>query len=91
MTAASTVSITTSANKSATDNTYYTMQAPNTGSYLRTNKSVTIYTESGHCKGTYVVYLHQSRKYIDFNNTWICIQGKQRFGYNGNWYVIKWN
>lgn len=63
--------------------------APNDGSYMKTNKSVTVYTESGHCKGAYAVYLHKGKKYIDFNNTWICIQGKSRFGYNGNWYVIK--
>ena len=62
---------------------------PNEGSYMRTNKSVKVYTESGHDKGSFVVYLHQGRKYIDFNDTWICIQGKTRFAYKGNWYVIK--
>ena len=51
--------------------------------------SVTIYTESGHCKGSYSIYLHKGKKYIKFNNMWICIQGKNRFAYNGNWYVIK--
>lgn len=59
------------------------------GPYIRTNKSVSIYTESGHCKGTFFIYLHQGKKYIRFYNTWVCIQGKQRFAYNGNWYVIK--
>ncbi|WP_418551679.1 hypothetical protein [Prevotella sp.] len=59
------------------------------GNYTKTNYSVTIYTESGHCKGSYSIYLHKGKKYIKFNNVWICIQGKNRFAYNGNWYVIK--
>lgn len=63
--------------------------APNDGTYTRTSYSVSIYTEDGHPKGTYAVYLHNGKRYIDFNNTWICIQGKRRFGYCGNWYVIK--
>lgn len=63
--------------------------APNDGTYTRTNYSVSVYTESGHPKGTYPVYLHHGRRYIDFYNTWICIQGKSRFGYCGNWYVIR--
>ena len=63
--------------------------APNDGTYTRTSYSVSIYTEDGHPKGTYAVYLHHGKRYIDFNNTWICIQGKSRFGYCGNWYVIK--
>ena len=63
--------------------------APNDGTYTRTNYAVTIYTESGHCKGTFAIYLHGGRRYIAFYNTWICIQGKSRFAYNGNWYVIK--
>lgn len=57
--------------------------------YTRTNYSVTVYTESGHCKGRFSIYLHHSKQYIDFYNTWICIQGKSRFGYNGNWYIIR--
>lgn len=67
----------------------FVMPAPNDGTYTRTNVSVTIYTESGHCKGSFAVYLHHGMRYISFNNTWICIQGKSRFSYNGNWYVIK--
>ena len=63
--------------------------APNNGTYTRTSSFVTIYTESGHRKGMYSVYLHYGNRYIDFNNTWVCIQGKSRFFYNGNWYVIK--
>lgn len=63
--------------------------APNDGTYMRTSSSVSVYTESGHPKGSFAVYLHKGKKYIDFNNTWICIQGKSRFGYRGNWYVIK--
>lgn len=63
--------------------------APNDGTYTKTNYSVSVYTESGHFKGTYPIYLHQGKRYISFNNTWICIQGKSRFGYRGNWYVIK--
>ena len=63
--------------------------APNDGTYTRTRYSVSIYTEDGHPKGTYSFYLNHGKRYIDFNNTWICIQGKSRFGYCGNWYVIK--
>lgn len=63
--------------------------APNNGSYSKTSQSVTIYSESGHCVGSFSIYLHQGKKYIDFRNTWVCIQGKQRFGFQGNWYIIK--
>lgn len=65
------------------------VSAPNDGSFTRTCYSVSVYTESGHPKGMYAVYLHQGKRYIDFNNTWICIQGRSRFGYCGNWYVIR--
>ena len=63
--------------------------APNNGTYMRTSSSVSVYSESGHPKGSFAVYLHKGKRYIDFNNTWICIQGKKRFAYRGNWYVIK--
>lgn len=63
--------------------------APNTGNYTRTGSSVAVYTESGTFKGNYPVYLNSGKKYIDFQNTWICIQGKSRFSYAGNWYVIR--
>lgn len=63
--------------------------AANNGTYTRTSYSVTVYTEDGYKKGNYAIYLHGGQKYISFSNTWICIQGKSRFGYNGNWYVIK--
>lgn len=59
------------------------------GHYMRTNYSVTIYSEGGHCKGTFTIYLHNGDRYIRFQNCWICIQGKQRFHFSGNWYVIK--
>lgn len=62
--------------------------APNNGTYTRTSSSVYVYTQEGHSKGSFAVYLHHGKRYIDFNNTWICIQGKKRFGYRGNWYVI---
>ena len=65
------------------------MPAPNDGRYMRTQYSVTIYSETGVCKRTYAIYLYQGKKHIDFNNTWICIQGKSRFGYCGVWYIIK--
>lgn len=65
------------------------MPAPNDGRYMRTQYSVTIYSETGLCKGSYSIYLYQGKKYIDFNNTWICIQGKSRFAYCGVWYIIK--
>ena len=71
-------------------NTCYAVNpARNDGSYLATSQSVSIYTQEGHSKGSFTVYLHQGKKYIKFQNTWICIQGKSRFGYKGNWYVIK--
>jgi len=79
----------------ASDNTAYSnicvtsSQFPNDGTYTRTNSSVSVYTESGHSKGSFAVYLHGGKRYINFNRTWICIQGKSRFAYNGNWYVIK--
>lgn len=63
-------------------------QARNDGTYSRTNKSVSIYTQSGHPKGSYAIYLHRGRRYINFKNRWIFIQGKQRFACDGNWYVI---
>lgn len=63
--------------------------APNDGTFTRTSSSVSVYTENGHRKGAFTVYLHKGLKYIDFQNSWICIQGKSRFSHNGNWYVIK--
>lgn len=63
--------------------------APNDGTYSKTSSSVSVYTDSGAYKGSFPVYLHHGKRYIDFHNTWICIQGKSRFGYCGNWYVIK--
>lgn len=64
-------------------------QARNDGTYSATSQKVSVYTEAGHPKGSYTVYLHQGKKYIKFQNTWICIQGKSRFAHNGNWYIIK--
>ena len=64
-------------------------QTPNDGSYTRTSSSVKVYTESGHKKGTFPIYLHKGKRYIDFDDKWICIQGKRRFFYRGNWYIIK--
>ena len=61
----------------------------NNGTYTRTSNSVTVCTEDGYTKGTYAIYLHGGQKYISFFNTLVCIQGKSRFGYKGNWYVIK--
>lgn len=64
--------------------------APTKGkSYLKTSQSVTVVAEGGHSKGSFSVYLHNGKKYISFNNTWVCIQGKSRFSYNGCWYIIK--
>ena len=58
--------------------------------YMRTNKTVEIYTESGHHKGTYSVWLSRGAKYIKFNNNeWIRIEGKSRFFHKGNAYVIR--
>lgn len=63
--------------------------APNDGTYLKTSSSVSVFNENGHPKGTFSVYLHNGKRYIDFYNTWICIQGKRRFAFRGNWYVIR--
>ena len=63
--------------------------APNNGTFSRTGYSVNVYNENGHPKGSFAVYLHNGQRYIDFHNTWICIQGRSRFGYCGNWYVIR--
>lgn len=65
------------------------IQAQNNGTYTPTQYYVNVYTESGHSKGSFTIYLHHGQKYISFNRTWICIQGKNRFFYSGNWYVIK--
>ena len=59
--------------------------------YMRTGMTVEIYTESGHHKGTYSVWLSKGDKYIKFNDEWIRIEGKSRFLYHGNAYVIKKN
>ena len=40
--------------------------------------TVEIYTESGHHKGTYSVWLSKGDKYIKFNDEWIRIEGKSR-------------
>lgn len=63
--------------------------APNNGTFSRTGYSVNVYNENGHPKGSFAVYLHKGQRYIDFCNTWICIQGRSRFAYCGNWYVIR--
>ena len=71
-----------------TANTCYAA-APNNGTYSKTGYSVNVYTQEGHSKGSFAVYLHNGQRYIDFKNTWICIQGRSRFSYCGNWYVIR--
>ena len=68
---------------------YAAQQVRGGGSYLATNQTVSVYTESGHPKGRFTIYMHSGKKYIKFNNTWVCIQGKSRFSFQGNWYVIK--
>ena len=59
------------------------------GHFLKTNRTVSVYHESGHYKGAYNVYLHNGYIYILFGDNYINIQGKSRFPYNGTWYVIK--
>jgi hypothetical protein len=80
------------------DNDYYEYKSsgPNTnfkssGNYSKTSSSVRIVNENGLNKGTYDVYLHQGNRYIKFQGDWINIQGKSRFSYNGNSYIIKSN
>jgi hypothetical protein len=63
--------------------------APNDGSYMRTDKDVSIQVAGGSNKGSFDVYLHHGDKYIDFQDHWIKIQGKTRFHLNGNDYIIK--
>lgn len=58
------------------------------GYYSPTNNYVNIQSETGAKKGQYKVYLNDGKKYINFYDTWICIQGKQRFHFSGNWYII---
>ncbi len=64
-------------------------QSRNDGSYTRTSHSVTVICESGTNKGSFAVYLHRGQKYINFNGSWICIQGVSSFTYNGNRYYIR--
>lgn len=59
------------------------------GTYLATSQTVLVYAEGGNPKGSFTVYLHHGKKYIQFQNSWVCIQGKSRFSFNGNWYVIR--
>lgn len=49
-------------------------QVRNDGTYSRTNKSVLIYTQSGHPKGSYTIYLHQGKRYINFKNKFIKLE-----------------
>ena len=63
--------------------------APNDGTYLNTGKDVNIQCSTGTNKGTFDVFLHNGVKYIDFQNQWIKIDGKQSFFLNGNTYYIK--
>lgn len=77
------------ANALANSNNVCMTYAQNDGAYTKTCYSVSIYTENGHPKGVFAVYLHSGKRHINFFNTWICIQGKSRFAYCGNWYVIK--
>lgn len=49
------------------------------GHYTKTTRSVTIYTEGGHCKGSFSIYLHNGDRYIRFFNNWIYIQEKHKF------------
>lgn len=63
--------------------------APNDGSYTKSNIDVNIQVAGGGDKGSYDVYFHHGDKYIDFQDHWIKIQGKDRFFFNGNTYIIK--
>lgn len=63
--------------------------APNDGTYTKSNIDVNIQVAGGGDKGSYDVYFHHGDKYIDFHDHWIKIQGKDRFFFNGNTYIIK--
>lgn len=63
--------------------------APNDGTYTKSNLDVNIQVAGGGDKGSYDVYFHQGQKYIDFHDHWIKIQGRDRFTFNGNTYIIK--
>ena len=79
----------TAATKPTNMGSAYCVAQINNGTFMPTNHSVTVYSESGHNKGSYTVYLHGGHRYIKFNNSWICIQGRSRFAHAGNWYIIK--
>lgn len=73
--------------KTIFDNIFITYD--NTVKYKKTDKVVTIVAETGLVIGVFKVYIHLYNKYIRFNNTWIWIQGRKKFAYNGDWYIIK--
>ena len=61
-----------------------------------TGKDVHVVCDSGKDKGYFDVFLNEGKKYIKIGNgsssdwsNWVLIQGKQRFFWKGNWYIIK--
>lgn len=61
-----------------------------------TGQSVHVVSENGNDKGYFDVFLKEGKKYIKIGigsssnwSNWVLIQGKQRFFWNGNWYIIK--
>jgi len=63
--------------------------APNNGTYIKSNEDVKITCAGGPEKGTFDVYFHNGSKFIDFQNQWIKINGKNGFYLNGNYYTIR--
>lgn len=59
------------------------------GTYTKSNIDVNIQVAGGGDKGSYDVYFYHGDKYIGFHDHWIKIQGKDRFLFNGNTYIIK--
>ena len=74
-------------NKTIFDNIFIAFD--NTVKYKKTDKVVTIVTETGQVIGAFKVYIHLYNKYIRFKNSWIWIQGRKKFAYNDDWYTIK--
>ena len=63
--------------------------AHNDGTYTNSGKDIALQVAGGNSKGSYDVFYHHGQKYIDFQNQWIKIEGKDRFSLNGNTYIIK--
>lgn len=69
--------------------TQQTPKTPKDGYYFRTNRSVSITSDAGVHHGSYTIYIHKEKEYINFKGTWICIHRKSSFTLLGVRYYIK--